>query len=165
MQRLHPLRLAVLPAFAFALAACSGSKPDAAATDTTATDTTATTTVAAEPSLYDRLGGQGAITSVVDDFVANVAADARINARFAKTDIPHLKQMLVDQICQATGGPCTYTGKSMPDAHRGMKITDADFTALVEDLTKSLDKLKVAEREKNELLSALGGMKGEIVGI
>ena len=162
MQRLHPLRLAALPALAVILVACS-SKRDAAATDTAAADTVATAT--AQQSLYDRLGGQGAITAVVDDFVANVAADARINARFAKTDIPHLKQMLVDQICQATGGPCTYTGKSMPDAHRGMKITDADFTALVEDLTKSLDKFKVAEPEKNELLSALGGMKGEIVGM
>src|SRR5690242_15025592 len=60
--------------------------------------------------LYDRLGGQGAITAVVDDFVANVAADARINAFFINTDIPHLKQMLVEQICVATGGPCKYTG-------------------------------------------------------
>jgi hemoglobin len=117
-----------------------------------------------ERSLYERLGGKDAITAVVEDFVANVAADARINARFAKTNIPHLKQMLVDQICQATGGPCTYAGKSMPDAHKGMHITEADFNALVEDLTHSLDKFKVGEREKTDLLTALGGMKGQIVG-
>jgi hemoglobin len=118
----------------------------------------------AERSLYDRLGGKDAITAVVEDFVGNVAADTRINARFAKTNIPHLKQMLVDQVCAATGGPCTYTGRSMGDAHKGMHITEADFNALVEDLTRSLDKFKVGEREKTELLTALGGMKGEIVG-
>ena len=114
--------------------------------------------------LYDRLGGKPAITAVVDDFVANVAADTRINQRFQGTNIPRLKTMLVDQICEATGGPCKYTGASMLDAHRGMNINDAEFTALVEDLVKSLDKFKVPQQEKTELLTALGSMKGQIVG-
>ena len=114
--------------------------------------------------LYDRLGGKPAITAVVDDFIGNVAGDARINKRFADANIPQLKTMLVDQICQATGGPCTYKGQTMQAAHKGMKITDAEFTALVEDLVKSLDKFKVGAREKNELLTALGSMKGDIVG-
>jgi hemoglobin len=114
-------------------------------------------------TLYDRLGGQPAITAVVDDFVGNVAGDARINRHFANANIPRLKTMLVDQICQAAGGPCTYTGASMKTAHAGMKITDAEFNALVEDLIKSLDKFKVGAREKNDLLGALGGMKGDIV--
>ena len=117
----------------------------------------------AQPSLYDRLGGKPAITAVVDDFVGNVAADTRINKRFAGTDIPQLKTRLVDQVCEATGGPCKYTGRNMRDAHTGMKITDAEFGALVEDLVKSLDKFKVPAKEKNELLGALGGMKGDIV--
>ena len=117
----------------------------------------------AQPSLYDRLGGKPAITAVVDDFVGNVAADNRINKRFAGTDIPQLKTRLVDQVCEATGGPCKYTGRTMRDAHTGMKITDAEFGALVEDLVKSLDKFKVPAKEKNELLGALGGMKGDIV--
>ena len=114
-------------------------------------------------SLYDRLGGKPAITAVVDDFIGNVAGDTRINQRFANADIPRLKRMLVDQICQASGGPCTYTGASMKDAHKGMKITDAEFNALVEDLVKSLDKFKVGAQEKNDLLGALGGMKPDIV--
>ncbi len=118
----------------------------------------------AGPSLYERLGGKPAITAVVDDFVANVAADNRINGRFANTNIPRLKGLLVDQICQATGGPCTYTGRDMKSSHRGMNITDAEFTALVEDLVKSLDKFKVPAKEKGELLAALGGMKSDIVG-
>jgi hemoglobin len=115
-------------------------------------------------SLYQRLGGQSAIVAVVDDFVGNVAADARINKRFASTNIPHLKKMLVEQICAGTGGPCKYTGLDMKTAHRDMNITDAEFNALVEDLVKSLDKFKVPAREKGELLGVLGPMKGDIVG-
>jgi len=118
----------------------------------------------AERPLYDRLGGKPAITAVIDDFVGNVAADTRINKRFAGADIPRLKSRLVDQVCEASGGPCKYTGASMRDAHKGMNITDAEFGALVEDLVKSLDKFKVPAKEKNELLGALGGMKGDIVG-
>jgi hemoglobin len=118
----------------------------------------------AKKSLYDRLGGKPAITAVVDDFIGNVAGDNRINRRFANANIPRLKTMLVDQICETSGGPCKYTGATMLDAHRGMNVTDAEFTALVEDLVKSLDKFKVPAQEKNELLTALGGMKPQIVG-
>ena len=117
-----------------------------------------------QKSLYDRLGGKEAITAVVDDFVANVAADNRINKFFARTNIPNLKRNLVDQICQATGGPCTYTGRDMRTVHKGMGTTDADFNALVEDLQKSLNKFKVPEKEQGELLGILGPLKPQIVG-
>lgn len=116
-------------------------------------------------SLYDRLGGIPAITAVIDQFVANVADDKRINGRFATTDIPRLKKNLVDQVCMATGGPCTYTGRDMVTTHAGMKITTADFNALVGDLVAALDKFKVPEAEKKELLGILGTMKKDIVEI
>jgi hemoglobin len=116
-----------------------------------------------DKSLYDRLGGKGAITAVVDDFVGNVAADKRINGYFAKADVPRLKGNLVDQICQATGGPCVYTGKDMKTAHKGMGIADADFNALVEDLVKTLSKFNVPAREQGELLGILGPLKPQIV--
>ena len=118
-----------------------------------------------QASLYQRLGGQPAITAVVDDFVANVAADNRINHFFAHTNIPHLKQELVAQICQATGGPCTYTGRPMRVVHAGMHITDADFNALVGDLQRSLNKFNVPAQEQQELLGALGQLKPDIVGV
>ena len=123
----------------------------------------ANTGTTAEKSLYDRLGGKPAITAVVDDFVGRVAADTRINGKFATTDIPRLKMLLAEQICQASGGPCTYTGRSMKAAHAGMGVSSADFDALVGDLVATLNKFKVPEREKNELLGALGPMKGDIV--
>lgn len=115
-------------------------------------------------SLYDRLGGKDAITAVVKDFVEEkVAKDDRIKSFFANADIPGLEAKLVDQICEASGGPCKYTGKDMKTAHVGMNVKEGDFNAMVEDLVKTLDQFKVPEREKNELLSALGGMKGDIV--
>ena len=117
-----------------------------------------------DQSLYARLGGKDAITAVVDDFVGNVANDARINRRFAETDIPHLKASLVDQICAGTGGPCTYKGPDMKTAHKGMRIREEEWNALVEDLVKSLDKFKVPEKERGELLGVLGPMKPDIVG-
>jgi len=114
-------------------------------------------------SLYERLGGKPAITQVVDAFVARVANDSRINGFFSHVDIPRLKGHLVDQICQAGGGPCTYTGRTMKDTHHGMGITDAAFDALVEDLVGALDQFKVPAKEKRELLSVLGPMRADIV--
>jgi len=121
-----------------------------------------------EKSLYDRLGGKKAIAAVVDEFVGRVAADNRINAFFGATasDPARLKTFkgnLVDQICQASGGPCKYKGKDMKKAHMGMGVSGADFNALVEDLVGALDKFKVGAHEKDQLLGALGPMKGEIV--
>jgi truncated hemoglobin YjbI len=119
-------------------------------------------------SLYSRLGGKKAITAVVDEFVNNCASDDRIKKFFADTAkdpkrLGKFKNNLVIQICQASGGPCKYTGKDMKTAHKGMGITEADFNALVEDLVKALDKFKVGATEKNELLAVLGPMKGDIV--
>ena len=121
-----------------------------------------------QKSLYDRLGGKSAIVSVVDDFVANCAADARINKFFAataadKNRLAAFKNKLVDQICEASGGPCKYTGRDMKTAHAGMGISNADFNALVEDLTKSLNKFKVAKAEQDQLLGVLGPMRPQIV--
>lgn len=123
---------------------------------------------AKEKTLYQRLGGKKSIAAVVDEFVGRVAADNRINGFFTATAadperLAAFKKNLVDQICQATGGPCKYMGKDMKSAHAGMGISSADFNALVEDLAGALDKFKVGEKEKNELLGALGPMKTDVV--
>ncbi|MBL8694457.1 MAG: group 1 truncated hemoglobin [Planctomycetes bacterium] len=125
----------------------------------------ASTSQSSMPALYERLGGKPAITAVVDEFVGNVAADARIHQRFGKTDIAHLKRMLVDQIGSASGGPEKYMGRDMRSAHRGMKITEGEFTALVEDLVRALNKFQVPAREQNELIGPLAPMKSDIVGV
>jgi hemoglobin len=131
-------------------------------------DTTPPTTGPADTaSLYVRLGEQPAIEAVIDKFLANVTADVRISSFFTHLDaagVTKLRGHLVDQVCAATGGPCTYAGKDMVTVHTGMNITDAQFDALVEDLVMALDELGVGETEQNELLGALGGMRGDIVG-
>jgi hemoglobin len=113
--------------------------------------------------LYDRLGGKGAITAVVDTFVGKVGGDTRINGYFAGTDLGKLKMHLVNQICEASGGPCKYTGRTMKQTHAGMGVDEAAFNTLVEDLVAALDHHKVGKTEKDELLGVLGPMKGEIV--
>jgi hemoglobin len=121
----------------------------------------------APPTLYKRLGGREGIALVVGDFVTNMAGDSRVNARFKDMkgpDVEKLKSNLADQICDATGGPCSYLGRDMKTTHKGMKITDAEWNATVENLTKALDKNKVAPKDQSELLGLLGPMKADIVG-
>lgn len=119
-------------------------------------------------TLYSQLGKKKGITKVVNDFVGKVAADNRIN-HFFKDDIAdkkklaHFKMELVNQICQASGGPCKYTGKDMKTAHQGMGITEADFNALVEDLKAAMDQDSVGQDAQNQLLGVLGPMKSDIV--
>jgi hemoglobin len=138
------------------LAACGGKAKG--------TEPATSTAMSESASLYDRLGRRDAIAAVVKDFVEErVAKDPRINRQFANADIPGLEAKLIDQICEATGGPCKYTGKDMRTAHAGMNIKEADFTALVEDLKASLDHFKVGAREQQELLGALAAMHDDIV--
>jgi hemoglobin len=122
-----------------------------------------TNSVAQTRTLYDRLGGYPAISAVVDDFVANVAADRRINRFFANANIDRLKARLVEQICQGTGGPCSYSGGDMKSVHAGMGIQGKHFNALVGDLGKTLNKFKVPAREQKELVAILAPMKKDIV--
>ncbi len=124
-----------------------------------------TTAAAGGATLYTRLGGAPAIQAVIDDFLVNVVGDARINKFFATTDAKKLNRLLVEQVANATGGPEKYTGRDMKTTHAGLKIGMADFNALVEDLVKSLDKFKVPDKEKNELLAILGPLSKDIVTV
>jgi len=114
-------------------------------------------------SLYDRLGGKAALNAVVGELWAQVAADARINGRFAHTKPEVFGAQLVDFLCQASGGPCKYSGADMKTAHTGMKLSDAEFTALAEDTIKALYKFSVPATEKGEVMGMLGGLKGDVV--
>jgi truncated hemoglobin YjbI len=114
------------------------------------------------------LGGNAAISAVIDQFIANVAGDARINAFFADAAadparLMKLRNNLINQVGAATGGIEKYTGLDMKAAHKGMGVGEADFNVLVEDLVKSLDKFKVLPKPKSQLLGALAAMKGDIV--
>jgi len=127
---------------------------------------TAAAVSAQAPSLYKRLGGYDAIAAVVDDFVPRVATDPQLGKFFAgagKDTQAHIRQLAVDFICNATGGPCLYIGRSLKTAHAGLGITESDWEVAMKHLVATLDKLKVARPEKDDVLAAIGGLKGDIV--
>lgn len=119
----------------------------------------------AQESLYNRLGGRPAITAVVGEFTARITADNRINKHIAKTDLPKLKFLLAEQICDVSGGPCKYSGRTMPDTHKGMKITQQEFIRTGEHLAAALDKFKVSAKDKEPLLNTFGGLQNDIIGL
>lgn len=114
-------------------------------------------------SLYERLGGLSSIRQVVDELIGTVAADGRISGFFQNADIRALKVNLVDHICKTTGGPCEYKGRDMKAAHEGLGVTEAHYSALVENLEKTLDKFGVPDKEQLELIEVLSATKAEIV--
>ncbi len=120
-------------------------------------------------SLYDRLGGVYSIAAVVDDFVDRLLADPIITANkkvveaIGKITKPGLKYRITELLCQSTGGPQKYTGRSMKDSHAHLNITDGEWAATIKDLLGSLEKLSVPEQEQNELLVILGSTKADIV--
>jgi hemoglobin len=116
-----------------------------------------------EKSLYERLGGQPAITAVIDEFVARTTTDDKIKDRFFNVDAANLKKLLVEFVCMATGGGCQYEGRDMAVTHGGMELTDDEFNALAGDLVGALDKFKVPEKEKGELLAPIAALKPQIV--
>jgi hemoglobin len=118
-----------------------------------------------EGSLYERLGGVDAITAVARAFDERAGKDDRINQKFARTNLDRLTKEFVDQLCQDTGGPCTYTGLSMTQAHTNMGVTNGEFDAFMEDLAAVLDDFKVGKAEQDELLSLLRPMREDIVEI
>ena len=116
-------------------------------------------------SLFERLGGTGAITAVIEDFRDRCGGDSRINAKFVRTDMARLTSMLIDQVSEATGGPAKYSGRDMKTAHTDMGVTTGEFNALVEDLAATLDKFGVGKAEQEELLRILGPLKSDIVEV
>lgn len=116
-----------------------------------------------QKNLYDRLGGKPALNAVVGELWAVASADTRINSRFAHTNPDIFGAQLVDFLCQASGGPCKYTGRDMKSAHTGMMLTEAEFNALAEDTIKALDKFKVPAKEKDEVIGLLGSLKSDVI--
>jgi hemoglobin len=121
-----------------------------------------------QASLYDRLGGKKAIDLVVHDFIDTVGNDPRIqnpkvSERLAAIDIDRLKELVADQVCMATGGPCEYKGRDMHSSHVGLDITNAEFDYVVDDLVKTLNQYKVPDPEQQELLALLAPMRTDIV--
>jgi hemoglobin len=117
-------------------------------------------------TLYARLGGYDALAAVVDDFIGRLATDKRFErffTGFSNDSKKKLRQHILDQFCAAAGGPCVYMGRDMKTTHRGLGITEADWDAAATHLVAALDKYKVPEPEKKELLTFVVAQKKDIV--
>jgi len=117
-------------------------------------------------SLYTRLGGYDAIAAVVDDFITRLATDpafARFFSGFGDDSKKRLRQHILDQFCVAAGGPCVYLGRDMKTTHTGLGITEAQWDAAAKHLVAALDKYKVPQAEKDELMAFVGTQKKDIV--
>jgi hemoglobin len=114
-------------------------------------------------SLYVRMGGAPAVTAVVDDLIDDAVSDPHLKRSFADVDIPRIKRLLVEQICELAGGGCHYSGDTMHDVHAGLGITQAEFYGLVQVLRDSMTRHGIRLRERNELLRILAPMKREVV--
>lgn len=121
---------------------------------------------AQEKSLYERVGGYNALALVVDDFIGRLVSDKQFEKFFVgqSTDSKkRIRQHILDQFCAATDGPCVYTGREMKTSHAGLGITNADWDAAAKHLVASLDKFKVPEKEKGEILAFVTTLKNNIV--
>jgi hemoglobin len=129
----------------------------------------ATQAAAAAKPLYDRLGGLYPIASVVDAFIERLLVNDVLNAnpaiRAARERVPKagLKVHLTTQVCQATGGPCRYVGRSMKESHARLDITEKEWMAMLADFRKTLDDFKVPAAEQEELVKIVEGTRGDIV--
>ena len=121
----------------------------------------------ASDSLYKRLGGYDALAAVTDDFIPRLATDPQLSKFFVGLNDEskkRVRQHVIDFLCLNTGGPCLYLGQDMKAAHKGLHITETEWNAAGADLVATLDKFKVPEKEKNEVLTAINTLKPQIVG-
>jgi hemoglobin len=119
--------------------------------------------VRADDALYQDMGGQDALAKIASDATDNFLADDRIKATFDNTNMDRFRKLLAEQFCVVAGGPCTYTGRSMHDAHKGLHLDNADFNAVVEDLQKAMEKDGVSFATQNRFLARLAPMQHDIV--
>ncbi|GAB7087206.1 group I truncated hemoglobin [Marinifilum fragile] len=118
-----------------------------------------------ELSLYERLGGSDGITKIASDTVDLHLKNAAISTRFSKSDITTLKKSAANFFIMGTGGPSVYEGKDMLSTHKGMNISDVEFNAVLDDILQALEMNDVGQKEKEEVLFVLYGMKKEIVAV
>lgn len=155
----------LIPLLVVAALGCATAKGTGGTPEPKSDATAASSPKAAAPkkSLFERLGGKPAVEAVIDDFLGRVSQDTTINAGFAVSHVPRVRQRLIELVTVGTGGPGTYSGRDMVAAHAGQGVTNAQFDALVGHLVATLDKFKVPAAEKGELLGILGPMRGAIV--
>lgn len=117
-------------------------------------------------TLYQRLGGANGISRLVDDVMAAHLANPIVKPRFeAIKDIDHAKRMACEFFCAGSGGPESYTGKDMLAAHKGMNISEQEYLAVTDDIVGAMNKNKLDEGTKNDVIAILYSLKGNIIRV
>ncbi len=159
--------VALLPA-AVSLSGCGGGGETPAPSSPPAKEP-AVAEEAAEPTLYERLGGVYSIAAVVDDFIERLLINDTLIANpaiaEARDSVPKagLKYRVTELVCEATGGPCKYTGRSMKDSHAHLNISEQQWQAMSTDFKATLDAFNVPDAEQEELFAIVESTKGDIV--
>jgi len=118
---------------------------------------------ARDDSLYQDLGQRAGIQRIVEGMLLNAAKDDRIVERFKRVNIVLLRDRLVDKFCVIVDGPCTYTGDSLAESHKGQNLSPSDFNALVENLIAAMDTEKVPVPVQNRFIARLAALRGEVI--
>ncbi|MFI8735238.1 group 1 truncated hemoglobin [Ectopseudomonas toyotomiensis] len=116
-----------------------------------------------DDGLYRALGEEPGIVRIVEGMLLGSAGDPRIARHFLDIDIERLREKLIEQLCFESGGPCVYTGDSMEESHKGLRLTPSDFNALVEHLQDAMDAEGVPTPAQNRLLARLAPMRGQVI--
>jgi hemoglobin len=116
-----------------------------------------------DDSLYLALGERPGIQKIVEGMLLHVAKDPRIVEFFRRVDIVRVRDKLVEKFCVEAGGPCTYTGDSLAEAHKGMNLSRSDFNALVENLIDAMDDQHIPVPTQNRLIARLAPQRGEVI--
>lgn len=120
-------------------------------------------------SLYEKLGGVYNIAAVVDDFIERIMANPKLNANPLVDEAHHkiakagFKYLVTEQVCEAAGGPQKYTGRSMHESHKDLKITSEEWDVFIDDFRTTLNKFKVPQQEQTELIKIVESTKSDIV--
>ncbi len=117
----------------------------------------------ADDSLYRGFGERDGLVRIIDDATDRWVADDRIKDTFDNINLDRFKRLLVDQICELTGGPCHYKGRDMYQSHKGLHLDNAQLNALVEDLQLAMNKYEIPFRTQNRLLAILAPMQRDVV--
>jgi len=121
-----------------------------------------------QKNLYERIGGYDPISAVVGDFMERQFTDKQVGRFYvghSTNSKKRLRQLITEMLCEVTGGPAKYIGRDMKTAHAGLGITGSDWKVTVKNLTAALDKFEVSQKEKDELLAVVAGLRSVIVEI
>lgn len=118
---------------------------------------------ARDDSLYQALGAEPGIAELVDVLLERVYTDTRIAFLFKDVDRPNLSRLIREQFCEKSGGPCTYSGRSMAEAHSGLGLKQKEFDIFVDDLIDAMESVKLPYRTQNRLLKIFAPMRPEVI--